>query len=573
MKFLTTFIFSFLILSHASFSQLKLEYSGIGKLDMAAFKINAGTNISITGESAALRGFSDGKGNTWWGGKLYAYGWILNSDTREVVWHQLEKIRSKSKKPRGLFSFKDEVRLDAGGYEVYFTAMFDFNDGDNSNWFSRVFSSDIGDYDEHDLEKTYLSLSTASGSLTKIDASSAADNFSKNAVVNFIRVGDNRTYKKAFSLSDELELNIYTIGEARERSSFDYVWIYNLNDYKKVWSLDYKDAGHAGGADKNVMVKDKIKLPKGSYIIYYNTDDSHSFDRWNSLPPDDPQFWGVTIWPVSDKDKSKISVLTGFADSKPVIDLTKIKDDQLSSQGFSVSSDIKLNVMCIGEASSKRLADYGWIVNADTREKIWEMNAEKSSHAGGAEKNRMNNEEVFFKEGNYIAYFKTDGSHSYEDWNAAPPFDKELWGLSIRVLNEPDKNKISQFDAAKYKSKDVVAEIIRVRDDEYLNESFSLNNDTKLRIYAVGEGSGGRMFDYAWIKNEDTGRIVWEMTFKNTSHAGGASKNRLFNDVVILQKGKYRLFYESDDSHSYGGWNSTPPSEQEKYGVTVMFTK
>jgi hypothetical protein len=60
------------------------------------------------------------------------------------------------------------------------------------------------------------------------------------------------------------------------------------------------------------------------------------------------------------------------------------------------------------------------------------------------------------------------------------------------------------------------------------------------------------------------------MTYRNTESAGGAKKNRLFNDTVILPKGNYKVYYETDGSHSYHRWNATPPHDQERYGISLL---
>ena len=71
-------------------------------------------------------------------------------------------------------------------------------------------------------------------------------------------------------------------------------------------------------------------------------------------------------------------------------------------------------------------------------------------------------------------------------------------------------------------------------------------------MFALGEGLHGTMYDYGWIEESETGKVVWEMTFKMTDHGGGADKNRLVDTDILLKKGKYTLHYISDDSHSYG---------------------
>merc|ERR1711991_1147024 len=165
--------------------------------------------------------------------------------------------------------------------------------------------------------------------------------------------------------------------------------------------------------------------------------------------------------------------------------------------------------------------------------------------------NRMINEEVRLEEGNYIAYYVTDGSHSYRDWNDSPPMLPHLYGLSI-YAEENEYFKLT--DAEDIKDKNLVSQILRIRNNDYERQHFTLEEDTKVRIYAIGEGDGGDMYDYGWIKDRDTGRIVWEMTYRKTEHAGGARKNRMFDGTILLPKGDYPLYFESDGSHSYRSW-------------------
>ena len=107
----------------------------------------------------------------------------------------------------------------------------------------------------------------------------------------------------------------------------------------------------------------------------------------------------------------------------------------------------------------------------------------------------------------------------------------------------------------------------------YLNKNFQLDKETKIRILAIGEGSRGDMADYGWIKDVDKNRVVWEMTYRTSDNAGGADKNRMFNDTITLPKGNYRVYYETDGSHSYRDWNDSPPYDQEKYGITIYREK
>jgi hypothetical protein len=46
------------------------------------------------------------------------------------------------------------------------------------------------------------------------------------------------------------------------------------------------------------------------------------------------------------------------------------------------------------------------------------------------------------------------------------------------------------------KSKDIIAQIIKGWDNERIKKSFSLNKETKIRIYAFGEGEDHDLADY-----------------------------------------------------------------------------
>ena len=62
----------------------------------------------------------------------------------------------------------------------------------------------------------------------------------------------------------------------------------------------YDPTRDAGGADKNRMTDEEIRLEPGSYEVVYVSDGSHSAKGWNAGPPRDPINWGVTLRLVSD---------------------------------------------------------------------------------------------------------------------------------------------------------------------------------------------------------------------------------------------------------------------------------
>jgi CubicO group peptidase (beta-lactamase class C family) len=114
----------------------------------------------------------------------------------------------------------------------------------------------------------------------------------------------------------------------------------------------------------------------------------------------------------------------------------------------------------------------------------------------------------------------------------------------------------------------VIAKIDQIADDEDKTVPFTLTRDEQVRIFALGEGQDGQMFDYGWIENTDKGSPVWEMQEPKTVHAGGARKNRKLDTVITLPAGNYNLRYKSDDSHSFDRWNSLPP-EINFWGIAL----
>ena len=105
----------------------------------------------------------------------------------------------------------------------------------------------------------------------------------------------------------------------------------------------------------------------------------------------------------------------------------------------------------------------------------------------------------------------------------------------------------------------VIAQIVQVLDNADKSVPFTLSRSQEVRIFAIGEGQGGEMFDYGWIENTDKGFPVWEMQEPKTTHAGGAGKNRKVDVVITLPAGNYKLRYKTDDSHAFDHWNSLPP--------------
>lgn len=168
-----------------------------------------------------------------------------------------------------------------------------------------------------------------------------------------------------------------------------------------------------------------------------------------------------------------------------------------------------------------------------------------------------------------MVHYTSDGSHSYDNWNASPPAEERYWGVSVF----PASGRLNPADVGPFERPSggtVVAELVRVDNDESARATFRLSRETRLRIYAIGEGSRGEMSDFGWIEDADGRRMLWEMKYDETDPAGGARKNRVFDGIITLPAGEYVLRFRTDGSHAYGDWNDDPPDDPESWGITVF---
>ena len=113
-----------------------------------------------------------------------------------------------------------------------------------------------------------------------------------------------------------------------------------------------------------------------------------------------------------------------------------------------------------------------------------------------------------------------------------------------------------------------ISKILKVNDYETKVQNFELTKKTEVLVISLGEGSD-EMYDFGWLEKAD-GKEIWKLNFKQSRHAGGADKNRIQIWAGSLEAGSYNLRYKSDDSHSYGNWNQSPPINAEMWGIQIF---
>lgn len=157
--------------------------------------------------------------------------------------------------------------------------------------------------------------------------------------------------------------------------------------------------------------------------------------------------------------------------------------------------------------------------------------------------------------------------------------------LGLSILNESEKTftRIPSLQSRQYDEKLVtflhqlrkvrtpLLQMIEVGDFADLSKEFVLSEDSHVLISGIGEGirERGGMFDYGVLQTVE-GDTLWSMRDYMTSfNASGSHKNRQKIGIMELNKGRYKLLYKSDDSHSVQSYNQEPPQDSLYWGIEL----
>ena len=360
-------------------------------------------------------------------------------------------------------------------------------------------------------------------------------------------------------------------------------WILDLSSRKVVWELSTSATTSSGNGTR--QFKGGVQLPAGSYSAYfaafpdgeYWTDEggkAQKTQKWHAFGDEPVEQFTLRIRGTGRRlGDSEAERLRPAAGASTVLALRGTSAEQFQQSGFALSKPTAIEVIAEGEAREDGEFDYGWIVNADTREPVWKFTWRDSAPAGGAAKNRIATTSRVFPAGRYAAFYATDDSHDPSQWNAPPPHDPDAWGLRIAVLNPGDRGAVKSFPYEHVPETATIVALTGIGDSEARKAGFTLSRAMDVRIYALGEGRDGRMYDYGWITSAGSRTHVWDMRYHDTEPAGGDRKNRLVDTTVQLQPGSYVVHYISDDSHSADEWNAAAPADGRHWGITLLASK
>jgi hypothetical protein len=518
---------------------------------------------------------------------LAAFPWILKRSDRSVAWKM--EPNAGERDSGMLVSVTERIWLEPDEYDVYFASFGNqgFPSSQPGGVVDKFLSMFNDDFQKWRNESSHWKITVTAGSeetQSRVKPTEPAHTVYEGPRVVWTSgpVGGRSISEFMFETHRPVAIKVTSAGSFPDGSEH-VAWIENIESGKRVWDMTVSESVHAGGSPNNRLARQKFELQGGLFRAVYQSRKGHGFDHWRTNPPLDPLSWGLTISASDDRDFDSISRFDPFETLPKIVSLTRVGSDALVSHTFRIDEPMRILVHAVGEGfpDSRELFDYAWLVDERRRKEIWKMSANATKHAGGSYKNRRSEVVLSLDPGSYTIYYKSDGSHSYEDWNDDPPMSPQHWGVTVFSLNP---NFVPKADMAEPRAPVLppaptngythtgppLVSMTGLGNDANISERFTLDESSRVHIFALGELTLDGRYDYGWITENETGEVVWEMTRKNSERAGGTSKNRKVDTTVMLPSGSYEAHFRTDDSHSFPQFrHGGAPDNPDAWGISI----
>ena len=517
-----------------------------------------------------------------------AHAWILDASSRRPAWRMRPEARRSGER---IVRFDTTLTLAGGTYIAHYASHGpSLTQRRSRSFLDRIFRSD----DDWTADASEWEFVIEGGSEGGIEGSGDADirtvslddaRDDEHVIWTTGAVGNRASVRAWLLVDDTVRTHVYTVGEIADEVS-DFGWIRQANDSIQTWTFTDGESIWAGGAPSNRLFEGWMDLVPGIYEVGYQSDARHAYDAWRANPPFDPDGWGMALSANDPQVRDAVRMFDPWEHARSVVELTAVGNDEERSATLRVEEDVEVVIYTLGEIGRTRY-DYGSLVDVDRYQTTWEMTDERSTEAGGHRNNRREIALRTLQPGSYRLEYRTDGSHAYGDWRNGRPDNPERWGVSLFTLDSTAAARVTVLDTVATGTPpgsppppsppapadgNVLLEATSMGSDQRIRREFRLDEETSLQIRALGEITLVNRFDYGWIERADNGAIAWEMTYGNTVHAGGDSRNRMFNGAVTLPSGDYVAHYVTDFSHAYGDFRSeeVQPTDPSAWGIIIQ---
>ena len=506
---------------------------------------------------------------------LAAHAWILDASTLRPAWRLHPQTRARSGR---IVRADTTIRLSGGKYIAYYASLGpSLTERQSRSFLDRLFGKSESWTSDASEWELVIQHPENTGFRT-LDQDEVRDD--EHVLWTTGKAGNNESMKEWLLVSDSIRAHLYAIGEIGDRV-YDYGWIRPAEDSVDLWIFSEEVTSWAGGAPANRFFEGGIELAPGIYEVGYLSDGGHAYSSWRANPPFDPSGWGMTLRAADGFKPGSVRTFDPWTQAWSVIEMIGIGSDEERSVSLQVEAEVDVVIHALGEIGRTRY-DYGTLLDLDRYQTVWEMTDERAVAAGGHRNNRREIALRTLQPGHYRLEYRTDGSHAYGDWRHSKPDHPERWGVSVFTLDSTAAARISTLDSTASIDPpappqtpargNVLLDATELSNDQRIRREFRLREEASLQITALGEITLVNRFDYGWIERADDGATVWEMTYDNTIHAGGDSRNRMFRGVVTLPAGDYVAHFVTDHSYAYGDFRSEDeqPGDPSAWGITIQ---
>ena len=227
---------------------------------------------------------------------------------------------------------------------------------------------------------------------------------------------------------------------------------------------------------------------------------------------------------------------------EPISSILKVGEASNSEKRFSLSSDQKVIIICVGEGVMSQGNDGVWdkgSLLAEDGKLLWSMNdLSRTFNDGGGFKNRIAVKCFELKKGDYKIAFSSDVGNSYGFWNVLAPPDSIWYGIQVLNINESEFNSLNELNekeiaSHKYMPTEIGTSIefskklhnvlwLGSRGNGFFRYDLSTGNFNQYNYDAKNKFSPNNTITYIF---EDREGIVWIATQSNLIRFDPASES------------------------------------------------